>query len=85
MFALMYFVVSGVVKEVSEETGRACQLGRHANSAAAFPQRVSMSELMHWRHFEGGVQSYKDIYLNRACNHVTYAFQSTTSKSQTTV
>ncbi|XP_065101608.2 DNA repair and recombination protein RAD54B [Paramisgurnus dabryanus] len=75
----------GVVNEVNEETGRACQLGRHVNSAAAFPQRVSMSELMQWRHFAGTVQSYDDIYLNRACSHVTYAFQSTTSNSQTTV
>lgn len=70
----------GVVKEDIEETGRACQLGRNV-STAAFPQRVSMSELMHWRHFAGTVQSYEDIYLNRSCNHVTYAFQSTTSKS----
>ncbi|XP_051720938.1 DNA repair and recombination protein RAD54B [Ctenopharyngodon idella] len=75
----------GFVKEVNEETGRACQLGRHADSAVSFPQRVSMSELMQWRHFSGAVQSYNDIYLNHARNHITYAFQSTTSKSQTTV
>ncbi|XP_059363876.1 DNA repair and recombination protein RAD54B [Carassius carassius] len=75
----------GFVKEIEEETGRACQLGRHADSTASFPQRVSMSELMHWRHFSGDVQSYDDIYLNQARNHITYAFQSTTSKSQTTV
>ncbi|XP_052000226.1 DNA repair and recombination protein RAD54B [Xyrauchen texanus] len=71
----------GVVKEVSEETGRACQLGRHADSAASLPQRVSMSELMHWRHFSGAIQSYNDIYLDHAHNHITYAFQSTTSQS----
>ncbi|XP_042628504.1 LOW QUALITY PROTEIN: DNA repair and recombination protein RAD54B-like [Cyprinus carpio] len=75
----------GFVKEIKEETGRACQLGRHADSTASFPQRVSMSELMHWRHFSGDVESYDDIYLNHARNHITYAFQSTTSKSQTTV
>uniref|UniRef100_A0A671M7A3 RAD54 homolog B n=1 Tax=Sinocyclocheilus anshuiensis TaxID=1608454 RepID=A0A671M7A3_9TELE len=75
----------GFVKEIKEETGRACQLGRNADSTVSFPQRVSMSELMHWRHFSGDVQSYNDIYLNHARNHITYAFQSTTSKSQTTV
>uniref|UniRef100_A0A8C1X597 RAD54 homolog B n=1 Tax=Cyprinus carpio TaxID=7962 RepID=A0A8C1X597_CYPCA len=48
-------------------------------------RKVSMSELMHWRHFSGDVQSYDDIYLNHARNNITYAFQSTTSKSQTTV
>ncbi|XP_048067584.1 DNA repair and recombination protein RAD54B isoform X2 [Megalobrama amblycephala] len=70
----------GFVKEINEETGRACQLGRHADSTMSFPQRVSMSELMQWRHFSGAVQSYNDIYLNHARNHITYAFQSTTSK-----
>lgn len=74
----------GTVKETNEETGRSCQLGRHADSAISIPQRVSMSELMHWRHFSGAVQSYGDIYLNQARNHITYAFQST-SKSQNTV
>ncbi|KAK2902998.1 hypothetical protein Q8A67_007711 [Cirrhinus molitorella] len=74
----------GFEKEIKEETGRACQLGRHADSTVSFPQRVSMSELMHWRHFSGDVQSYGDIYLNHARNHITYAFQSTTSKSHTT-
>uniref|UniRef100_A0A8C1ZGE8 RAD54 homolog B n=1 Tax=Cyprinus carpio TaxID=7962 RepID=A0A8C1ZGE8_CYPCA len=59
-----------------EDTGRACQLGRHCDSTASFPQRVSMSELMHWRHFSGDVQSYDDIYLNHARNNITYAFQS---------
>uniref|UniRef100_A0A671MUJ4 RAD54 homolog B n=1 Tax=Sinocyclocheilus anshuiensis TaxID=1608454 RepID=A0A671MUJ4_9TELE len=75
----------GFGKEIKEDTGRTCQLGRHSDSTVSFPQRVSMSELMHWRHFSGGVQSYDDIYLNHARNHITYAFQSTTSKSQTTV
>lgn len=74
----------GSVKESSEDTGRSCQLGRQADNAISVPQRVSMSELMHWRHFSGAVQSYGDIYLNQACNHITYAFQST-SKSKTTV
>uniref|UniRef100_A0A673M166 RAD54 homolog B n=1 Tax=Sinocyclocheilus rhinocerous TaxID=307959 RepID=A0A673M166_9TELE len=75
----------GFGKEIKEDIGRTCQLGRHSDSTVSFPQRVSMSELMHWRHFSGGVQSYDDIYLNHAHKHITYAFQSTTSKSQTTV
>uniref|UniRef100_A0A8C1F2U9 RAD54 homolog B n=1 Tax=Cyprinus carpio carpio TaxID=630221 RepID=A0A8C1F2U9_CYPCA len=62
-----------------------CQCTGDGNTPASFPQRVSMSELMHWRHFSGDVQSYDDIYLNHARNNITYAFQSTTSKSQTTV
>uniref|UniRef100_A0A8C1R7H0 RAD54 homolog B n=1 Tax=Cyprinus carpio TaxID=7962 RepID=A0A8C1R7H0_CYPCA len=82
---VIYFNIFGFVKEIEEDTGRACQLGRHCDSTASFPQRVSMSELMHWRHFSGDVQSYDDIYLNHARNNITYAFQSTTSKSQTTV
>ncbi|XP_072548095.1 DNA repair and recombination protein RAD54B isoform X2 [Salminus brasiliensis] len=73
----------GVSEDVAE--GRACQLGRCANSSSSsVPQRVSMSELMHWRHFSGAVQSYGDVYLDHAHKHVTYAFQSTTSKSQNT-
>ncbi|XP_017579315.1 DNA repair and recombination protein RAD54B [Pygocentrus nattereri] len=74
----------GVVEEATLAEGRACQLGRRANSASV-PQRVSMSELMHWRHFSGAIQSYGDIYLDRAHRHITYAFQSTTSKTQNTV
>ncbi|XP_026857007.2 DNA repair and recombination protein RAD54B isoform X1 [Electrophorus electricus] len=66
------------VKEVTAAAERACQLGRRADS---IPQRVSMSELMHWRHFSGSIQSYGDIYLDHAHSHITYAFQST-SKTQ---
>ncbi|XP_066532072.1 DNA repair and recombination protein RAD54B [Hoplias malabaricus] len=65
-----------------EETlaeGRACQLGHHARGGSV-SHRVSMSELMHWRHFSGATQSYGDVYLDHAHSHITYAFQSTTSK-----
>ncbi|XP_067304706.1 DNA repair and recombination protein RAD54B [Pseudorasbora parva] len=74
----------GFGKEINE-TGRTCQLGRLADSTLSLPQRVSMSELMDWRHFSGAVQSFDDIYLNHARNHITYAFQSTTSKSHIAV
>ncbi|XP_060756581.1 DNA repair and recombination protein RAD54B [Neoarius graeffei] len=57
---------------------RACQLGRRAS----VPQRISMSELMQWKHFKGTIPSYSDVYLDHAHSHITYAFQSTTSKTQ---
>ncbi|KAI4883629.1 hypothetical protein NFI96_012926 [Prochilodus magdalenae] len=69
----------GVVEEETATEARACQLGRRAKSASA-PQRVSMSELMHWKHFSGAIESYGDVYLDHANQHITYAFQSTTSK-----
>uniref|UniRef100_A0A8B9GZU7 Fibrinogen silencer binding protein n=1 Tax=Astyanax mexicanus TaxID=7994 RepID=A0A8B9GZU7_ASTMX len=74
----------GESEEVTVAEGRACQLGHRANSSSpCVPQRVTMSELMHWRHFSGAIQSYGDVYLDHAHQHVTYAFQSSTSKSQT--
>ncbi|XP_076868813.1 DNA repair and recombination protein RAD54B isoform X2 [Brachyhypopomus gauderio] len=66
------------VEEVTVTSERACQLGRRTDSV---PQRVSMSELMHWRHFTGNIQSYGDVYLDLAHRHITFAFQST-SKTQ---
>ncbi|XP_034154104.2 DNA repair and recombination protein RAD54B isoform X2 [Pangasianodon hypophthalmus] len=73
----------GVVEDVTVVTGRACQLGRRADGAGV-PQRVSMSELMQWKHFSGTIPSYGDVYLDHAHSHITYAFQSTTSKTQDT-
>ncbi|MCI4391368.1 hypothetical protein PGIGA_G00133440 [Pangasianodon gigas] len=73
----------GVVEDVTVATGRACQLGRRADGAGV-PQRVSMSELMQWKHFSGTIPSYGDVYLDHAHSHITYAFQSTTSKTQDT-
>ncbi|XP_027028166.2 DNA repair and recombination protein RAD54B [Tachysurus fulvidraco] len=69
----------GVTEEVAP--GRACQLGRRGKGASV-PQRVSMSELMQWKHYSGTIASYGDVYLDHAHNHITYAFQSTTSKTQ---
>uniref|UniRef100_A0AAY4DKP1 RAD54 homolog B n=1 Tax=Denticeps clupeoides TaxID=299321 RepID=A0AAY4DKP1_9TELE len=59
---------------------RGCQLGRRGDGGAV-PQRVSMSELMHWRHHSGTVQSYGDVYLDHAHRDVTYAFQSSSSET----
>ncbi|XP_041962952.1 DNA repair and recombination protein RAD54B isoform X1 [Alosa sapidissima] len=60
---------------------RACQLGRRADSVN-IPQRVSMSELMQWRHYSGDNQSYGDVYLDHAHSHITYAFQSMNTETQ---
>ncbi|TRY84559.1 hypothetical protein DNTS_001308 [Danionella cerebrum] len=68
--------------EVREEPRRTCQLGRHMDNTT-LPQRVSMSELMHWRHFSAAVPSYGDVYLDQAGNHITFAFQSTSKLPST--
>ncbi|XP_053343890.1 DNA repair and recombination protein RAD54B isoform X1 [Clarias gariepinus] len=73
--------MADVVEDVTIATGRACQLGRRPD-AANIPQRVSMSELMQWKHFSGTVSSYGDVYLDHAQSHITFAFQSTTSKTR---
>ncbi|MCJ8745609.1 hypothetical protein PDJAM_G00132140 [Pangasius djambal] len=73
----------GAVEDVTVAAGRACQLGRRADGAGV-PQRVSMSELMQWKHFSGTIPSYGDVYLDHAHSHITYAFQSNTSKTQDT-
>ncbi|XP_031431560.1 DNA repair and recombination protein RAD54B [Clupea harengus] len=69
----------GAIPSLPEEEttvgGRACQLGRRADSVSA-PQRVSMSELMQCGHYSGDKQSYGDAYLDHAHSHITYAFQS---------
>ncbi|KAI5092271.1 DNA repair and recombination protein RAD54B, partial [Silurus meridionalis] len=66
----------GVVEDASLATGRVCQLGRRSDGASV-PQRVSMSELMQWKHFSGTLSSYGDVYLDHAHSNITYAFQST--------
>lgn len=61
---------------------RVCQLGRRAEGASV-SQRVSMSELMQWKHFSGAIASYGDIYLDHAHSHITYAFQTLLLKPKT--
>lgn len=80
-FFFVLLNLEGVVEDVTMAPGRACQLGRRAEGASV-PQRVSMSELMQWKHFSGTVASYGDVYLDHARSHITYAFQNTTSKTQ---
>lgn len=70
-----------MVEEATMAPERVCQLGRRAEGASV-SQRVSMSELMQWKHFSGAIASYGDIYLDHAHSHITYAFQSTTSQTQ---
>lgn len=38
-----------------------------------------MSELMQWRHFSGDTRTFSDPYLDRARQHITFAFQTTVS------
>ncbi|KAL2083941.1 hypothetical protein ACEWY4_019459 [Coilia grayii] len=73
--------IQGLPEEEAAVVERACQLGRRAESVNA-PQRVSMSELMQWRHYSGNNQSYGDVYLDHAHSHITYAFQSLSTKTQ---
>ncbi|XP_063055233.1 DNA repair and recombination protein RAD54B [Engraulis encrasicolus] len=73
--------IQGLTEEESTVVERTCQLGRRAESVNA-PQRVSMSELMQWRHYSGDSQSYGDAYLDHAHSHITYAFQSLSTNTQ---
>ncbi|XP_061811049.1 DNA repair and recombination protein RAD54B isoform X1 [Nerophis lumbriciformis] len=67
-----------VVGEVDEQdANRPCQLGRDCDGSAQ--KHLSMSELMQWRHFSGDAHTFSDPYLDRARDHVTFAFQTTIS------
>ncbi|KAM6968402.1 DNA repair and recombination protein RAD54B [Aplochiton taeniatus] len=65
--------------EVEPAPNRPCQLGRQGDRGAAAQKHLSMSELMQWRHFSGDTATFSDPYLDRARNHITFAFQSTIS------
>ncbi|KAG7470061.1 hypothetical protein MATL_G00135250 [Megalops atlanticus] len=71
----------GKVEEERPTEQRPCQLGRRSDRPGS-QKHLSMSELMQWRHYSGGVPSFSDPYLDRARNHITFAFQSTTTEAQ---
>lgn len=77
-------VMDGSVNIVEEEeeavAERPCQLGRRGERASTTAlKHLSMSELMRWRHFSGDAHTFSDPYLDRARDHITFAFQTTLS------
>ncbi|XP_038146971.1 DNA repair and recombination protein RAD54B [Cyprinodon tularosa] len=68
-------------EEVEQISDRPCQLGRQGDRKGAAQKHLSMSELMQWRHFSGDTHSYSDPYLDHACSHITFAFQTTISNA----
>ncbi|XP_061771659.1 DNA repair and recombination protein RAD54B isoform X4 [Nerophis ophidion] len=67
-----------VLGEVDEQdANRPCQLGRDCGGSAQ--KHLSMSELMQWKHLSGDAHTFSDPYLDRARDHVTFAFQTTIS------
>ena len=71
-----------VEEELEPVSARPCQLGRlgdRAGEGGVSQKHLSMSELMHWRHFSGDTATFSDPYLDHARNHITFAFQSTMS------
>lgn len=78
---LTFVLISAVVEEQEQVSDRPCQLGRQGDRAGAAQKHLSMSELMHWRHFSGDTHTFSDPYLDQARNHITFAFQTTISHS----
>ncbi|XP_048881029.1 DNA repair and recombination protein RAD54B isoform X1 [Brienomyrus brachyistius] len=60
---------------------RPCQLGQCSGRSGA-AKHLSMSELMQWAHHSGESPSFSDAFLDRAREHVTFAFRSTASNPQ---
>ncbi|XP_006636185.3 DNA repair and recombination protein RAD54B [Lepisosteus oculatus] len=70
----------GLAAEVKPLMERSCQLGRKSEKPST-QKHLSISELMQWKHYSGSNPTFSDPFLDRAREHITFAFQST-SESQ---
>ncbi|XP_069777982.1 DNA repair and recombination protein RAD54B isoform X3 [Narcine bancroftii] len=58
-------------------TPRTCQLGWNSEMLVS-KENLSMSELMHWKHYSGEIQYFPDPYLEKAKENITFIFQNAT-------
>ncbi|KAJ3597260.1 hypothetical protein NHX12_000788 [Muraenolepis orangiensis] len=75
--------IQAMEEEIEPASDRPCQLGRLGDRGGegVAQKHLSMSELMQWRHFSGDTATFSDPYLDHARNHITFAFQSTMSRT----